>query len=63
MPVRPFRVCSNPLGTNQAAAILENVSEEQLSTLPPVKPKGSELYIYWNPDSSKAGHDQSNKYN
>ena len=54
--VRLFCVYRNPLGTNEAATILENVPEEQVSTLPPVKPKGRELYIYWN---SKAG--QANK--
>jgi len=55
MDVKPFRVCSNPLGTNEAADILESTSEDQISALPPVKPKGGEMYIYWNPESSKAG--------
>ena len=55
MAVKPFRVCSDPLGTDEAVEILESTSEEQISFLPPVKPKGGEMYIYWNPDSSKAG--------
>ena len=52
MAVKPFRVCSDPLGTDEAVEILESTSEEQISFLPPVKPK---CIFYWNPDSSKAG--------
>ena len=36
MAVKPFRVCSDPL---EAVEILESTSEEQISFLPPVKPK------------------------
>ena len=56
MAVRPFRVCKYPLTTNEAVEILDNISEEQISTLPPVKPKAGELYIYWASSSSKAGY-------
>ena len=45
--MKPFHECSDPHGTDEA-----RISEEQISFLSPVKPKGGEMYIYWNLDSS-----------
>ena len=51
-----FRVCSKPLKTAEAVSILENVSRESCTSLPPVKPKGGEVYIYLNEsDKEKDG--------
>jgi len=39
-----------------SGSILENVSKECCSSLPPVKPKGGEIYVYLNEfDKSKKG--------
>ena len=51
--VSVFRVDDKPLKTAEAISILENVKKESCSSLPPVKPKGGEIYIYLN--ESKGG--------
>jgi len=54
--VSVFHVCTSPLKTAEAISILENVSKEYCSSLPPVKPKGGEIYVYLNEsDESKEG--------
>ena len=44
------------LKTSEAVSILENILEpESTTTLPPVKPKAGEVYLYRNNDKSKTG--------
>jgi len=43
--VSVFRVCTSPLKTAEAISILENISKECCSSLPPVKPKGGEICL------------------
>ena len=46
------------LKTSEAVSILENIPEpdsEGTTTLPPVKPKAGEVYLYRNDDKSKNG--------
>ena len=54
--VKVFGEREEPLDTDEAVRILQNIPAvlELVSNLPPVKPKGGQMYIYQNSDSSKA---------
>lgn len=44
--VTVFRVSSKPMAAAEVATLLRNPPEEVVSNLPPVRPKGGEMYIY-----------------
>ena len=51
-----FRVQTKAFKTSEAACILEKIdAEENTTSLPPVKPKAGEVYLYLNDDESKNG--------
>ena len=52
--VKVFGEREEHLDTDEAVCILQNVPAELVSSVPPVKPKGGQMYIYQNSDSSKA---------
>ena len=52
--VKQFGEHEEPLNTDEAAHILQNIPAELVSNLPPVKPKGVQMYIFQNSHSSKA---------
>ena len=41
-----FRVSRSPLQTSEVLSILLEPPSDSISTLPPVNPKGGEIYIY-----------------
>ena len=48
-----FCVGVEGLKTFEAVSILENIPEEGIKRLPPVKPKAGEAFLYLNDDESK----------
>ena len=41
-----FSVRQKPMTVTEVASLLEDLPEEKVSTLPPVRPKAGEIYIY-----------------
>ena len=50
-----YRVSTNPLEISEVVKILQEPHENEFITLPPIKPKGGEIYLY------QAGDDDSLK--
>ena len=50
----PFRVCTSVLSNKEVKAILEDPPDE-VSKLPPSKPKGGEVYLIKPADDSQKG--------
>ena len=55
--VSVFKVCAFPLNISEAVAILSQASSqrEQISSLPPVAPKGGEIYIFQGDSDDQRG--------
>ena len=49
-----YRVCDSPLLIPEVVEILKNLEREKCS-LPPVKPKGGEIFLFSPPTSSQRG--------
>ena len=47
-----FRASATPLSVSEVVQLLKNPPEEAISTLPPAKPKGGEIYIYKDDDNA-----------
>ena len=41
-----FRVSKTPLGISEVVSLLQDPPLDKISTLPPVQPKGGEIYLY-----------------
>ena len=41
-----YKVCNIPLPISEVIKVFQDPPEEALSTLPPVKPKAGDIYIY-----------------
>ena len=52
---RVFCVRVEAFKTCEAVSILENIPEEGITRLPPVKPKACQAFLYLNDDESKNG--------
>ena len=50
-----FCVCSTPLGIFEVVSLFKNPPEDELSTLPPVRPKAEEIYLYRRGKDSQHG--------
>ena len=50
-----FRVCSKPLPHEEVSRILENPPETGIYNLPPVKPKGGEIFLFKPVEDSQKG--------
>ena len=55
--VSVFKVCASPLNISEAVAILSQASSqrEKISSLPPVAPKGGEIYIFQGDSDDQRG--------
>ena len=51
-----FRVSRSPLLTSEVSSILQKPPSDSVSTLPPVNPKGGEIYIYQSNAEEKGMH-------
>ena len=56
--VSVFKVCASPLNISEAVAILSQLASsqrEKISSLPPVAPKGGEIYIFQGDSDDQRG--------
>ena len=55
--VSVFKVCASPLNISEAVAIHSQTSsqQEKISSLPPVAPKGGEIYIFQGDSDDQRG--------
>ena len=53
--VTVFRVCNTALGISEVVSLLKNPPEDELSTLPPFRPKAGEIYLYRSDKDSHHG--------
>ena len=49
----PYRVCSTLLSSEEVKEVLEHPPNDGISTLPPAKPKGGEVYLIKAADDSQ----------
>ena len=50
-----YRISVNPLDIADVVKILQEPPENKVSTLPPVEPKGGEIYLYRSNDDDTKG--------
>ena len=55
----PFRVCAKPLSHEEVRRILEDPPESGIYNLPPVKPKGGEIFLFKPVEASQKGANYS----
>lgn len=54
--VSVFKACASPLNISEAVALLlQALRERKISSLPPVAPKGGEIYIYQGESDNQRG--------
>ena len=51
----PFHVCTTLLSSEEVEKILDDPPSDKVSNLPPVKPKGGEVYLFKPADDSQKG--------
>jgi len=53
--LKVYQVCKNPLSVSEVVEMLRNPSEDKVSSLPPVKPKAGEVFIFNYSNSLQKG--------